>query len=305
MNGDGPTTKYEILEKLGEGTYGMVYRARDRETDRIVALKRIRLDSDNEGIPATSLREISLLKELDHPNIVRLEDVLTTPNRLFLVFEFLDFDLKKYIDSVDDVIQPQLVKSYLYQLIQSIAYCHSHRVLHRDLKPQNLLIDRKGALKLADFGLGRAFGVPMRPYTKEVITLWYRAPELLMGSKVYATSVDMWAVGCIFAEMTTRRALFQGDSEVDQLYRIFHLLGTPNRDMWPNIESLQNFSPEFPQWKRTDIRKSVPGLDESGYQLLMEMLQYDPTKRIAAKKALRHPYFNNLDKKNYRGMEYQ
>jgi len=292
-NNEGAMARFDILEKLGEGTYGMVYKAREKKTDRIFALKRINLDSNGEGIPATSLREVALLRELDHPNIVKLEDVITVSNRLFLVFEFLDRDLKKYLDTVD-VIQPALVKSYLYQLIQSIAYCHSHRILHRDLKPQNILIDNTGALKLADFGLGRAFGVPMRPYTKEVITLWYRAPELLMGSKVYATPVDVWAIGCIFAEMATLRALFQGDSEVDQLYRIFHILGTPSNEVWPNFNQLANFSPQFPQWKRDDIKKYVPGLEESGYQLLLEMLQYDPTKRITAKKALKHPYFNSL-----------
>jgi len=160
--------KYQLIEKIGEGTYGVVYKAKDRVTGRIMALKKIRLDSEDEGVPSTSIREISLLKELDHPNIVRLEEVVHCNKRLYLVFEFLDFDLKRYLDSQTNVPQ-MLVKSYLYQLLKSIFLCHSHRILHRDLKPQNLLIDRQGSLKLADFGLARAFGVPIRTYTHEVI----------------------------------------------------------------------------------------------------------------------------------------
>jgi serine/threonine protein kinase len=159
------------------------------------------------------------LRAAHHPP-PSLEDVIHYKNRLCLVFEFLDFDLKKYLDSVS-VVDPMLAKSYCYQLIRSIYFCHSRRVLHRDLKPQNLLIDKNGMLKLADFGLARPFGVPIRTYTHEVVTLWYRAPEILLGSKLYACPVDMWSIGCIFAEMVTRRPLWPGDSEIDQLHRIF------------------------------------------------------------------------------------
>eukprot|EP01111_Echinosteliopsis_oligospora_P011452 TRINITY_DN3789_c0_g1_i2.p1 TRINITY_DN3789_c0_g1~~TRINITY_DN3789_c0_g1_i2.p1 ORF type:complete len:166 (-),score=31.43 TRINITY_DN3789_c0_g1_i2:109-606(-) len=149
-------SKYQKLEKLGEGTYGVVYKAKEKETEKIVALKKMRLEAEDEGVPSTAIREISLLKELDHPNIVRLLEVLHSENKLYLVFEYVEQDLKKYMDSVPGMINPLLVKSYMYQLLRGIAYCHSHRILHRDLKPQNLLIDRNGALKLADFGLARA-----------------------------------------------------------------------------------------------------------------------------------------------------
>lgn len=166
--------------------------------------------------------ERSLLKELNHPNIVKLLDVIHTENKLYLVFEFLHQDLKKFMDaSALTGIPLPLIKSYLFQLLQGLAFCHSHRVLHRDLKPQNLLINADGSIKLADFGLARAFGVPVRTYTHEVVTLWYRAPEILLGCKYYSTAVDIWSLGCIFAEMVTRRALFPGDSEIDQLFRIF------------------------------------------------------------------------------------
>ncbi|XP_067891848.1 cyclin-dependent kinase 2-like isoform X2 [Heterodontus francisci] len=198
----GTMDNFQKVEKIGEGTYGVVYKAMNKVTGEMVALKKIRLDAEMEGVPSTAIREISLLKELNHPNIVKLLDVIHSEKKLYLVFEFLNQDLKKYMDSAPPTGLPlQLVKSYLFQLLQGVAFCHSHRVLHRDLKPQNLLINDAGAIKLADFGLARAFGVPVRTYTHEVVTLWYRAPEILMGCKFYSTAVDVWSIGCIFAEM--------------------------------------------------------------------------------------------------------
>lgn len=144
-------------------------------------------------------------------------------NRLYLVFEFLSMDLKKYMDSLptEKMIEPELIKSYLHQITTAILFCHRRRVLHRDLKPQNLLITRDGIIKIADFGLGRTFGIPVRVYTHEIVTLWYRAPEVLLGTQRYSCPVDIWSIGCIFAEMSTRKPLFQGDSEIDQLFRMF------------------------------------------------------------------------------------
>ena len=197
--------RYQKMEKIGEGTYGVVYKAKDRVTGEIIALKKIRLEAEDEGIPSTAIREISLLKELQHPNIVRLYDVVHTERKLTLVFEFLDQDLKKYLDVCDSGLGLPILKSFLFQLLTGVAYCHHHRVLHRDLKPPNLLINREGQLKLADFGLARAFGIPVRSYTHEVVTLWYRAPDVLLGSRKYSTPVDIWSVGCIFAEMANGR----------------------------------------------------------------------------------------------------
>jgi len=196
---------------IGEGTYGVVYKAKDTESGEIYALKKIRLESEDEGIPSTAIREISLLKELQHPNIVRLVNVLHTDKKLTLVFEYLDQDLKRLLDTCGPQgLSSDQVKSYLYQLLNGTAKCHKHKILHRDLKPQNLLINREGTLKLADFGLARAFGIPVKNFTHEVVTLWYRAPDILMGSKYYSTSVDIWSVGCIFAELVNRRPLFAG-----------------------------------------------------------------------------------------------
>ncbi|XP_064899631.1 cyclin-dependent kinase 2 isoform X1 [Columba livia] len=262
---------FQKVEKIGEGTYGVVYKARNKVTGEVVALKKIRLDTETEGVPSTAIREISLLKELNHPNIVKLLDVIHTENKLYLVFEFLHQDLKKFMDSasISGIALP-LIKSYLFQLLQGLAFCHAHRVLHRDLKPQNLLINADGAIKLADFGLARAFGVPVRTYTHEVVTLWYRAPEILLGCKYYSTAVDIWSLGCIFAEMITRRALFPGDSEIDQLFRIFRTLGTPDEAAWPGVTAMPDYKPSFPKWARQDFGKVVPPLDEEGRKLLAD-----------------------------------
>jgi cyclin-dependent kinase len=169
---------------LGKGTYGEVIKAKDRQTGRIVALKKIFLENDDEGVPGTSIREIALLKEVSqHRNIVQLIEVINEQSKLYLAFEFVDRDLKKYMDGVIGPIEPNLIKSYMFQLTLGINFCHMHRVMHRDLKPQNLLIDSTGLLKIADFGLARAFSIPLPVYTHEVVTLWYRAPEVLLGSK--------------------------------------------------------------------------------------------------------------------------
>jgi len=286
--------RYLKMEKVGEGTYGVVYKAKDLVTGDIVALKKIRLDAEDEGVPSTAIREISLLKELNHPNIVRLVNVLLIENKLYLVFEFLDKDLRKYSDIVKKNMHKMLIKSYLYQLLKGICFCHQHRVLHRDLKPQNLLIDRKGNLKIGDFGLARAVGIPLRTYTHEVVTLWYRAPEILLGGRQYSTPVDVWSIGCIFAEMVTCSPLFPGDSEIDQLFKIFRCLGTPTEEIWPGVSNFKDYKPTFPQWVGNNLTKQVPGIEPLGLDLLKRMLVYEPGKRISAREALQHEYFKDL-----------
>ena len=294
--------RYLKLEKIGEGTYGVVYKAKDRVTGEVVALKKIRLDAEDEGIPSTAIREISLLKELQHQNIVRLYDVVHTEKKLTLVFEYLDQDLKKYLDVCDGGLSTEIVQSFLKQLLLGIAYCHNHRVLHRDLKPQNLLINREGELKLADFGLARAFGIPVRSYTHEVVTLWYRAPDVLMGSKHYSTSVDMWSVGCIFAEMANGRPLFPGTSERDQLLRIFKALGTPSVEDFPGIVDLPKYDPMTPVHPAPTSWKSLckHGTPEM-IDLLQRMLQYNPAKRISPEEALAHSFFASSGGAELRG----
>ena len=211
-------------------------------------MKEIHLDAE-EGTPSTAIREISLMKELKHVNIVRLHDVIHTETKLVLIFEYCEQDLKKYMDSHGErgALDPTTVRSFMYQLLKGTAFCHENRVLHRDLKPQNLLINRKGELKLGDFGLARAFGVPVNTFSNEVrrlhwhfisksvndisfqvVTLWYRAPDVLLGSRTYSTSIDVWSCGCIFAEMISGVPLFRGRDNQDQLLHIMRIIGTPD-----------------------------------------------------------------------------
>lgn len=194
---------------------------------------------------------------------IQIINAMICMHRLTLVFEFLDQDLKKYLDVNDKGLELPILKSFLFQLLTGVAYCHHHRVLHRDLKPPNLLINREGQLKLADFGLARAFGIPVRSYTHEVVTLWYRAPDILMASRKYSTPVDIWSVGCIFAEMSNGRPLFSGTSEADQLDKIFRLLGTVKE--YPGLDELPEYSkdlmPQYPP-PRNGIGSLVPTLNE-------------------------------------------
>lgn len=294
----GDLRNYQRLEKIGEGTYGVVYKALDTQNNnRIVALKKIRLESEDEGVPSTAIREISLLKELNDRNIVRLYDIVhSESHRLYLVFEYLDLDLKKYMENIPEHegLGADMVKKFMMQLVKGVCYCHAHRILHRDLKPQNLLIDKEGNLKLGDFGLARAYGVPLRAYTHEIVTLWYRCPEVLLGGKQYSTGVDMWSVGTIFAEMVARKPLFPGDSEIDEIFRIFRILGTPNEEIWPDVKYLPDFKPSFPQWQKKNLKDVVPGLDDDGIDLLEQLLIYDAAGRISAKRAILHPYFSDI-----------
>eukprot|EP01063_Lacrimia_lanifica_P023540 TRINITY_DN3110_c0_g1_i1.p1 TRINITY_DN3110_c0_g1~~TRINITY_DN3110_c0_g1_i1.p1 ORF type:complete len:308 (+),score=103.33 TRINITY_DN3110_c0_g1_i1:139-1062(+) len=292
------STKYTKLDKVGEGTYGVVYKAKDKVSGQLVALKRMRLEVEDEGIPCSALREILLLKELKHPNIVSLIDVAHSEKKLTLVFEFMDQDLKMYLDSHSGDIAACDVGSFQKQLVESIAYCHSRSVLHRDLKPQNLLIGRDKTLKLADFGLGRSFGIPVKKYTHEVVTLWYRSPDVLLGSINYGTGVDMWSIGCIFAEMASGKPLFAGKNEHEQLVKVFRFLGEPSQQMrtFPKSASMlghadfqKAWSPEFGDVLQKKCYKMK--LNEDGCDLLLQYLAPDPGKRIGAEKSLSHPYF--------------
>nr|CBZ41239.1 CDK1b protein [Oikopleura dioica] len=306
-------SNYKKLEKIGEGTYGIVYRCKYLPTGQYVAMKKFRLGDEEEGIPPTSVREISLLKELKHPNIVDLITILVEKEKIYLVFEFMPMDLKQYLDSLKSsgkFMREKLVRSYMFQLICGLSFCHSRRILHRDLKPQNLLIDESGNIKLADFGLARAVSIPVRVYTHEIITMWYRAPEILLGQKNYSTPVDVWSLGAIYAEMTTNKALFPGDSEIDQMFKIFRILGTPSQDCWPDVENLPDFKVEFPKFPAMGIKKRLLEQNKNlelcaeGLDLMNSFLKYDPAKRLSMRKAFQHSYFDkpHLDRKMYQAM---
>eukprot|EP00999_Lentomonas_sp_LEN2_P002888 NODE_752_length_1220_cov_100.943275_g712_i0.p1 GENE.NODE_752_length_1220_cov_100.943275_g712_i0~~NODE_752_length_1220_cov_100.943275_g712_i0.p1 ORF type:complete len:308 (-),score=77.00 NODE_752_length_1220_cov_100.943275_g712_i0:192-1115(-) len=285
--------RYMKTDKIGAGTYGVVYKAIDKQTNRTVALKKIRLETEEEGIPSTAIREISILRELQHRNVVRLLDVVSRQDKLHLIFEFLDEDLKNMMDKRATGLQGRQLKRLMYQLLDGIHFCHTHRIVHRDLKPQNLLVSGD-TIKLADFGLARAFQIPLRTYTHEIITLWYRAPEVLLGTTQYSTAVDIWSLGAIFSEMASKQPLFPGDSEIDQLFKIFRLMGTPSEIDWPGVSKLKDYKAQFPQWKPQNLRVALPHLDAQGIDLLEKMLQCDPRRRISAAEAMQHPYFDEI-----------
>jgi len=293
--------KYEVVEKalLGEGTYGKVYKARSVRTGETVALKHMKLDNQEEGVPSTAIREIALLKELSHENVVRLLDVFCKPSKLVLVFEFLENDLKKFMKAHSCRLTPTQVKSFTHQMISGTEFCHASRVLHRDLKPQNLLIDSRGRLKLADFGLARAFAVPAPKYTHEVVTVWYRPPEILLGSPLYGVPVDIWSCGCIIAEMATGAPLFAGDSEIDTIFKIFKKLGTPTEQIWPGLSELPDFKPTFPKWEPMGwgkVRNTLAQVGPEGVDLLERLTRYDPKRRISARRSLEHQYLQGLNR---------
>lgn len=219
------------------------------------------------------------------------------------MFEFLSTDLKKFMDRAGKgpafPLDPTLIKQLMYQLIKGVAHMHRHGVMHRDLKPQNLLVDDSvpegPLLKVADLGLGRAFSIPIKSYTHEIVTLWYRAPEVLLGASCYSPAVDMWSVGCIMAEMARKQALLPGDSELQQLLHIFKLLGTPSEDTWPGVTQLRDWH-DWPQWRPADLAKVFPDLEEAGRDLIRRCFVYDPAGRINARDALAHAYFDDLDR---------
>jgi cyclin-dependent kinase 3 len=284
--------RYELQEVLGEGTYGIVYRAIDRETGQTVALKKMRLDRTEEGIPQTALREVSILQEIHHTNVVNLLNVQCSSTRLYLIFEYLEQDLKRALDRQGPWTGMPL-KRMVFQLLEGLHFCHCHRIIHRDLKPANILLTADGDLKIADFGLARAVQVPMHTYTHEVVTLWYRAPEVLLGEKHYSPAVDMWSVGCIMAELARGRVLFRGDTEIGQLFEMFQVLGTPNEanGLWPGVSRLPDFQNAFPRWAPQDMKALIPTMDAQGLDLIARMLRYDPAERISAADALSHPWF--------------
>lgn len=298
----GKTDTYIKLDQLGEGSYATVYKGISNLNNKIVALKEIRLLED-EGTPFTAIREASLLKDLRHANIVTLHDIIHTKETLTFVFEFVNTDLSQYMERHGGGLHPRNVKLFLFQLLRGLAYIHDKRVLHRDLKPQNLLISEIGELKLADFGLARAKSVPSHTFSHEVVTLWYRPPDVLLGSTEYSTSLDMWGVGCIFIEMIIGVAIFPGIKDAsDQLDKIWKVLGTPTEETWEGVSRYPNFkSGMYGRYKGQGLLKAFPKLQEiqQGESLASHLLQVQPQRRLLSKSAIRHQYFSDLPSKIY------
>lgn len=285
--------RYLKRELLGEGTYGVVFKAIDTESGKTVAIKRIRLGKHKEGVNFTALREIKLLKELKDPNIIELIDAFPYKGNLHLAFEFMESDLEAVIRDRNIVLSPGDIKSYLQMTLKGLAYCHKKWVLHRDMKPNNLLIAADGQLKLADFGLARIFGSPDRRFTHQVFARWYRAPELLFGTKQYGPGVDVWAAGCIFAELLLRRPFLQGSSDIDQLGKIFAAFGTPKPSQWPDMVYLPDYV-EYQYVTAPSLRSLFPMASDDALDLLSKMFTYDPKARISTQQSLEHRYFSSM-----------
>ncbi|KAG2194654.1 hypothetical protein INT47_002338 [Mucor saturninus] len=286
---------FERLNHIEEGSYGIVFRARDKETGEIVALKKLKLNPEAGGFPVTSLREIHALMTIKHPNIVNVREIVmgNHMDQVFIVMDFIDHDLKGLMSDMRSPFLQSEIKTLMIQLLSAVALMHDNWIIHRDLKTSNLLLNNRGEIKVADFGLARKYGSPMGNMTQLVVTLWYRAPELLLGSKEYTTAIDMWSVGCIFAELLNNEALLPGRSEIDQLDRIFKLLGTPTEEIWTGFSELphaKNIAPIYQPY--SSLRSKFTTLTQAGLDLLSKLLTYDPAKRYTAEEALQHPYFD-------------
>ncbi|GEM10262.1 cyclin-dependent protein kinase [Rhodotorula toruloides] len=289
-----PTELYERLVQVGEGTYGKVYKARNVETGGLVALKRIRMEAEKDGFPVTAVREIKLLQTLRHPNAVELVEMLVSKGQVYMVLEYLDHDLTGVLHHPSINFSPAHLKSLMQQFLQGLGFIHRRGVLHRDLKGSNILLSKRGELKIADFGLARFYQRGRNnDYTNRVITQWYKPPELLFGATVYDERVDMWSAGCIFLELFVRRPIFPGQDEIHQLDVIFKLTGTPNLENWPGLQDL----PWYELVKPKEIieprlrQEFAKYLSPAGLDVAEALLALDPARRPTADEALNLPYF--------------
>ncbi|GBG29875.1 Cyclin-dependent kinase 1 [Hondaea fermentalgiana] len=356
------TASFQYLGLKNKGTEGNCYKVMHRRSGRLFAMKRARVYPTGEGVPYYMLRELAFLQGLRHPHIATVERISLVDNKLHLFFSYMEKSLFDLINPNNDAdggkpLPPTLIRRFLYQILQGVAFCHQRGVLHRNLKPKHLLVDipgisnssrrcttvreeresisyilgltdkrpppvpemdtageeiagpenamddhvyaelltaaESGSIRISDFALVRSTSIPLRNYTTEVVTLWYRSPEVLMGGRYFA-AVDVWSVGCVFAEMILGKPLFPGICEIDQLFQIFLKLGTPNESTWSGFSQLPNFQPEFPRWPQRSLKVHVPNLDEDGVDLMTRMLDVNPNRRITAEEALQHPYFDPI-----------
>jgi cell division cycle 2-like protein len=295
------TSNFQTLNPIEEGSYGFVSRAKDISTNSIVALKKVKMDYAHDGFPITALREISILQKARHANIVDLQEILSgdDPTECVLVMEFVEHDLKTLQEDMSERFMASEVKTLLKQLVGAVDFLHTNHIMHRDLKTSNILLSNRGVLKLADFGMARYIPPANAPLTQLVVTLWYRAPELLLGTTMYGTEVDMWSIGCIFGEFLSKEPLFPGKNEVDQLSQIFTLCGLPTEKTWPAFYRLPNAkSLKLPRDHASPgfNRSKFPFLTSTGISLLSSLLSLNPEGRPTAREVLDHEYFREQPK---------
>jgi cell division cycle 2-like protein len=294
-------SNFQTLNPIEEGSYGWVSRAKDITTNQVVALKKVKMDYAQYGFPITALREISILQKARHTNIVDLQEVLSgdDPTECVLVMEFVEHDLKTLQEDMTERFMASEVKTLLKQLVSAVGFLHDNHIMHRDLKTSNILLSNRGNLKLADFGMARYIPPANAPLTQLVVTLWYRAPELLLGETRYGTEVDMWSIGCIFGELLSKEPLFPGKNEVDQLSQIFTLCGLPTERTWPVFYRLPNSkSLKLPRDHSSPgfNRSKFPFLTATGIDLLSSLLSLNPEGRPSAKEVMDHGYFREQPK---------
>jgi len=300
--GYGVITNYDILTAVGEGTYGKVYKAVDKRTKELVALKKVRLENEKDGFPITAIREIKILRQLDHENVIKLMDVVvddrkSEPEAFYLVFEYMPHDLHGLIESKLVEFNEDHVGLFFKQLMLGLEHCHAKNFLHRDIKCSNILLNNRGEIKLADFGLARLYHKNIeRLYTNRVITLWYRPPELLLGAELYGPAVDIWSIGCILGELFVKKPIFPGNSETAMIDLITQICGSPTIETWPTMNNLPyTHNIKFRYYPRILKDHFAPNIPSLPLDLLDKMLSLDPSKRPTATDVLNHRWLQHVD----------